>query len=259
MSYQFIEYERRGDEHIAVVTINRPEVLNALNPAATEELSKIWDDFAADPDLWVAILTGAGNRAFTVGNDLKDRSTEDWPPKRGAGGWGGLVNRFDLYKPVIAAVNGWALGGGLELSLACDIVIASENARFGCPEPRIGGVATGAIQRLIRQIPRKIAMQMLYTGTPINAAEAYRVGLVNKVVPADQLMAAAEHMAREVTKSAPLGVQATKEVASLGEALPLQDAVHGSYPAIQRVRASEDSVEGRKAFAEKRAPIWRAR
>ena len=259
MSYRFIKYEQRSDEHIAVVTINRPDVLNALNPAATEELSKIWDDFAANPDMWVAILTGAGDRAFTVGNDLKDRSSEDWPPKRGADGWGGLVNRFDLYKPVIAAVNGWALGGGLEISLACDIVIASENARFGCPETRIGGVATGAIQRLIRQIPRKIAMKMLYTGTPIDAAEAYRVGLVNEVVPADQLMAAAEHMAREITKNAPLGVQATKEVAFLGESLPLKDAVHGNYSAIERVRASQDSVEGRRAFAEKRAPNWRGR
>ena len=257
MNYEFIKYEKRSDKHIAVVTINRPDVLNALNPAATKELSEIWDDFAADSKMWVAILTGAGDRAFTVGNDLKDKSTDEWPPKRGADGWGGLVNRFDLCKPVIAAVNGWALGGGLEISLVCDIVIAAEHARFGCPEPRIGGVATGAIQRLLRQIPRKVALKMLYTGTPIDAAEAYRVGLVNEVVPAEELMAAAERMALEITKSAPLGVQATKEVAALGESLPLEEAIHGDYDAIKRVRASEDSIEGRKAFAEKRAPNWK--
>ena len=130
MSYKFISYDKRPNEHLALITMNRPEVLNAMNPASTEEMTEIWDDFANDPELWVAILTGAGDRAFTVGNDLKDRSTDSWPPKRGPTGWGGLVNRFDLYKPVIAAVNGWALGGGFELCLVSDLVIASEGARL---------------------------------------------------------------------------------------------------------------------------------
>jgi enoyl-CoA hydratase/carnithine racemase len=257
MSYEFIIYDKRPGEHMAVVTMNRPQVLNAMNVAATEELTEIWDDFAGDPELWVAILTGAGDRAFTVGNDLKDQSAKTWPPKRGPSGWGGLVTRFDLNKPVIAAVNGWALGGGLEISLACDIVIAAEHARFGCPEPRIGGVPTGAIHRLVRQVPWKTAMAMLYTGQPLDADEAYRAGLVNEVVPAHELLATAEQWALEITKSAPLGVQAAKEVARLGDGLSVQAAMEQSYAAIERVRASEDSVEGRKAFAEKRAPHWR--
>ena len=259
MSYEFIIYDKRPEDHLAVVTINRPEVLNALNPAATGELEQVWDDIAADSDMWVAILTGAGDRAFSVGNDLKDRSSDTWPPKRGPGGWGGLVNRFDFYKPVIAAVNGWALGGGLEICLACDLVVASESARFGAPETRIGGVATGAIHRLVRQIPWKVAMAMLYTGKPIDAHEAHRVGLANEVVPADQLMPAAERWAREITESAPLGVQAAKEVALRGDGRPLEEAMRESYEAIQRVRASEDSVEGRQAFADKRPPCWQAK
>lgn len=258
MSYEFIIYERRPDQHLAVVTINRPDVLNAVNVAATEELTEIWDDFGSDPELWVAILTGTGERAFTVGNDLKDK-TSTWPPERGPSGWGGLVNRFDLHKPVIAAVNGWALGGGLEICLACDIVIAAEHARFGCPEVRIGGVPTGAIHRLVRQIPWKAAMAMLCTGAPIDAREAYRVGLVNEVVPIDQLMATAEHWAQQITASAPLGVQAAKEVALLGDGLPVEAAMSQSYTAIERVRRSEDSKEGRRAFAEKRAPRWQGR
>lgn len=259
MSYQFTIYDKRPDEHLAVVTINRPEVLNAIHPAATEELTRIWDDFAADPELWVAILTGAGDRAFSVGNDLKDRSSDTWPPKLGAAGWGGFVTRFDLFKPVIAAVNGWAVGGGLELCLACDLAVASESARFSCPEARIGGVPTGTIQQLLRALPSKVAMAMLYTGQPLDALEAYRVGLVNEVVVADRLMSTAQRWAREITLSAPLGVQATKEVANLGDGLPLEEAMRQSYPAIERVRASADSIEGRRAFAEKRKPHWKGR
>ncbi len=258
MSYEFIIYEKRPAEHLAVVTINRPDALNAVNVAATAELTEIWDDFASDPALWVAILTGSGDRAFTVGNDLKEK-TGTWPPERGPSGWGGLVSRFDLHKPVIAAVNGWALGGGLEICLACDIVVAAEHARFGCPETRVGGVPTGAIHRLVRQIPWKAAMAMLCTGAPVDAAHAYRVGLVNEVVPLDQLMSTAERWAREIAKGAPLGVQAAKEVALLGDGLSVEQAMSQSYAAIERVRASEDSKEGRRAFAEKRAPRWQGR
>ena len=259
VSYKFVIYDKHPKDHMALVTINRPDVLNALNPAATEELTEIWDDFEADPDLWVAILTGKGDRAFTVGNDLKDRSSESWPPKRGPSGWGGLVTRFSLWKPVIAAVNGYALGGGLEICLACDIVIASEKASFGCPEVRIGGVPTGAIHRLLRQIPTKIAMAMMITGRSIDAHEALSVGLVNEVTAPDQLLVRAKDWAFEITKSAPLGVQAIKEVAFQGQDLPIETAMRQSYPSIERVRASEDSKEGRRAFAEKRKPQWRGR
>lgn len=259
MTYKFVIYDKRPDDHMALVTINRPDVLNALNPEATGELTEIWDDFATDPDLWVAILTGTGDRAFTVGNDLKDRSNKSWPPKRGPSGWGGLVTRFDLWKPVIAAVNGHALGGGLEICLACDIVIASENASFGCPEVRIGGVPTGAIHRLLRQIPTKTAMAMMITGQSIDAHEAFRAGLVNEVTAPDQLLARAKEWAFEITQSAPLGVQAIKEVAFLGNDVPLETAMRQNYPSIERVRASEDSKEGRRAFAKKRKPQWQGR
>jgi enoyl-CoA hydratase/carnithine racemase len=256
VSYSFVIYDKRPDEHLAVVTINRPEVLNAVHSPATEELTAIWDDYAGDPELWVAILTGAGDRAFTVGDDLKHANS---PPSFGAAGWGGLVTRFNLWKPVIAAVNGWALGGGLEIALACDLAVASENARFGCPEARIGGSPSKVAQQLLRQLPRKVAMAMLYTGQPIDAQEAYRVGLVNEVVPADQLLPAAERWAREIVSSAPLGVQAAKEAAYRGDGLPLEAAMLQSYPANLRVRDSADSREGRRAFAEKRPPRWEGR
>ena len=151
VSYSFVTYDKRSDEHLAIITMNRPEVLNAIHSPATEELTAIWDDYANDSSMWVAILTGAGDRAFTVGDDLKHSTT---PPNFGPAGWGGLVTRFNLWKPVIAAVNGWALGGGLEIVLACDIAVASENARFGCPEARIGGTPSKVAQQLLRQLPR---------------------------------------------------------------------------------------------------------
>ena len=257
--YQFIDYEKNLNEHLAVITMNRPEVLNAMNPASTKEMTTIWDDFANDPEMWVAILTGAGDRAFTVGNDLKDTSSDTWPPKRDPSGWGGLVNRFDLSKPVIAAVNGWALGGGFELCLAADLVIASESARFGCPEVRIGGVPTGSIHRLIRQVPSKAAMAILLTGESIDAQEAFRIGLINEVVTTEKLMIKARELAKEITRSAPLGVQAVKKVIRQSDHLTLSEAMQTNYPAIEEVRSSQDSVEGRKAFTEKRRPKWEGR
>src|SRR5215207_9894374 len=171
MEYQYATYEKR--DHLAFITINRPEVMNALHPPASEELSAIWDAFATDPDLWVAILTGAGDRAFSAGNDLKytaahaNQPTGPRPPLKG--GFGGITARFDLFKPIIAAGNGWAMGGGCEMALACDIIIAAEHARFGLPEPRVGLIAgAGGVHRLPRQLPLKIAMGMMLTGKQID-------------------------------------------------------------------------------------------
>ena len=257
MAFEFIRYEKR--DRVAVVTINRPDVMNSLHPAANEELSKAWDDFASDPDCWVGILTGAGEKAFSAGNDLKWTAQHGMPsmPK---GGFGGLVARFDLTKPLIAAVNGFALGGGLEIALACDIIIAAEHATLGLPEPRVGLMAAaGGVHRLPRFIPQKIAMGMMLTGRRITAAEAHGYGLVNEVVPANALMATAQRWATEILECSPLSVQATKQAALDGLAKPLREAMTGSYPAVQKLFSSEDVVEGPMAFAQKRKPQWKGR
>jgi dehydration protein DpgD len=262
MDYQYATYEKR--DHLAFITINRPEVLNALHPPANEELSAIWDDFAADPNAWVAILTGAGDRSFSAGNDLKytaahaGEAAAPRPPLKG--GFGGITSRFDLFKPTIAAVNGWAMGGGCEMALACDIIIAAENARFGLPEPRVGLFAgAGGIHRLPRQIPPKIAMGMILTGRAIEAAEAARWGLVNEVVPRDQLLPAAERWAGEILQCAPLSVRGSKEAALTGLDLPLETAIRRTYDTLQAHNASADRIEGPRAFAEKRPPAWSGR
>src|SRR5262245_56088831 len=183
---QYTKTEREG--RLFLVTINRPEVLNALHPMANAELSDAFDEFAADPELWVALITGAGDKAFSAGNDLKYhaglRAKTGDRPRSPAKGFGGLTNRHDLDKPVIAAVNGVAMGGGFEIALACDIIIASEHARFALPEPRVGLAAgAGGMQRLARQIPLKQAMGMMLTGRHVSAQEGFQLGLVNEVVP----------------------------------------------------------------------------
>ncbi len=258
MAYDFATYEKR--DRVAYVTLNRPEVLNALHAQANHELAGIWDDFAADDDVWVAILTGAG-RAFSAGNDLKatasgtGRLPQGVTPRRG--GFGGITDRWDLFKPVIAAVNGWAMGGGCEIALACDIIVASDQARFGLPEPRVGLYAgAGGIHRLPRQIPLKLAMGMMLTAKNIDAHTAERYGLVNEVVPHDQLMPTAERWAREILECAPLSVRGTKEGALRGLDLPLESAINRNYHWLQRHNASPDRVEGPVAFSEKRAPRW---
>src|SRR5215470_14002864 len=193
MAFEFIRYEKR--DHIAWVTFNRPEVLNALHPPAHEELARAWDDVVADPEVWVAVLTGAGERAFSAGNDLK-WTTQHGVPRMPKGGFGGLVARDDLWKPLIAAVNGVALGGGLELALACDLIVAADHAQFGFPEPRVGRMALeGGMHRLARAIPLKVAMHMLLTGTRMAATEAHRLGLVSAVVPRADLLATARRCA----------------------------------------------------------------
>jgi enoyl-CoA hydratase/carnithine racemase len=257
MKLDFIRYEKH--ERVATVTISRPEVMNALHPPANEELDRVWNDVAADPDVWVAILTGAGERAFSTGNDLKWTATRGMPRMPGSG-FGGITNRHDLTKPLIAAVNGFALGGGFEMALACDVIVAAEHARFGLPETRVGLIAAdGGVHRLARHVPLKIAMGLLLTGRQITAGEAHRWGLVNEVVPAPRLLEAARRWAAEVMECAPLSVQATKEAALGGLGRPLPEAMAGRYPGVARVFASEDAQEGPRAFAEKRKPVWRGR
>lgn len=262
MSYQYTIYEKKG--HIAYVTLNRPEVMNALHAAAHVELQEIFTDFKQDDESWVAIVTGAGNRAFSAGNDLKATAaataTGEKPSVEKLLPFGGITSGFECMKPLIAAVNGVAVGGGFEIALACDLVIAAEHARFGLPEPRVGLIAAaGGMHRLPQQIPLKQAMGLLLTGRLISVQEAYRVGLVNEVVPGAELMTAAERWANEILECSPLCVQLTKEAALSGLSLPIAEAMRQDQPLLERLLSSEDFVEGPRAFAEKRRPCWTGR
>ena len=264
---RFCRVERDG--HLLVVTIDRPEVRNALHRAASDELDRVWMRYETDDELRVAILTGAGDRAFSAGYDMREPST----PGQGEGaagsayiahrhprGLGALTLRYGMSKPIIAAVNGVALGGGFELALACDIIVAAEHAEFGLPEPRVGRMALeGGMHRLARSISFKTAMGMLLTGRRISATEAHRAGLVNEVVPRADLLAAARRWADDILACAPLSVQATKEAVLKGLHLSLPEAVELIPPTMAKALVSSDQIEGVNAFLEKRAPRWSGR
>lgn len=261
-----VRYTKAG--HVARITLDRPEVLNAMDLRMHEELAEIWDDVEADDDVWVAVLTGAGDRAFSVGQDLKElaartRAGEAAPAtfgSRGRPGFPRLTERFGMCKPVIAKVRGYALGGGFELALACDIVVASSDATFALPEAKLGLVAgAGGVFRLTRQIPVKAAMGFLLTGRSMDARRAYDLGLVNEVVPAAELDDCAERWVADVLRCAPLAVRAVKEVVSRSAHLPLESAFAERYEWEKRRMHSRDAREGPAAFAEKREPRWEAR
>ncbi len=260
MTYQFIKVER--EDHVTIFTLNRPEVMNALHSPAHFELHDAFDAFAADPEQWVGIVTGAGERAFSAGNDLKHQATGGEmrsPPS----GFAGLTSRFDLTKPLIAAVNGIAMGGGFEIALACDIIVAAEGAIFALPEPRVGLAAlAGGLHRLPRAIGVKRAMGMILTGRRVSAVEGETLGFVNEVTSASDLMNAARRWAAQIAELSPMSIRASKEAVFRGlDETRLQDAILGQnkYPAVGALFRSEDFVEGPMAFAQKRAPNWKGR
>lgn len=255
---EFCQTERDG--HVLTVTLARPEVMNALHPPASAELAAVFDDFERDPELWIAIVTGAGERGFCAGNDLKFQAGGgrfQMPPS----GFGGLTARYQMVKPLIAAVNGVAMGGGFEIALACDIIVASERATFALPEPRVGLAAlAGGMHRLPRQIGLKNAMGMLLTGRRVDAREGLRLGFVNEVVPPADLLPAARRWADDILACAPLSVRASKQAAIQGlDAPTLEAAVNGRYDQLVAMLKSEDFREGPRAFAEKRKPEWKGR
>jgi enoyl-CoA hydratase/carnithine racemase len=244
---------------VAIITIDRPEVLNALNPEGHCRMAAAFDRFRDDDALQIAILTGAGERAFCVGTDLKALAATGDHSKP-ASGFAGITTRFDLWKPVIAAVNGLALGGGAEVVAACDLAVMADDAAIGFPEPRVGLAALGggALQRLPRQLAMKDAMWLLLSGESVSAEEAVRLRLVNESVPRAELMARARAMAQTLLLCAPLAVQATKQVMLQSLAEPdLEHAMHARYERAEAMLASDDAREGAAAFAAKRAPVWR--
>jgi enoyl-CoA hydratase/carnithine racemase len=252
-------YEKNN--HMAILTMNRPEAMNAMNSVMRKEMGEAFVDFRDDIDSWVLIIIGAGDRAFSAGMDLKEMAAN----LAGGAGRGVATENPDLahgnieiWKPVIAAINGVAIGGGLELALACDIRILADSARLGLSEAKRGIVPGGrGTIRLPRMVPFGIAAEMLFSGDLINAQEAYRIGLANQVVPAAELMNAAIKMAGRFIESAPLAVQSIKETMYKTNGMPLKEALAARFGA--NVFASEDAKEGTAAFGQKRKPQWKGR
>jgi len=246
------------------VVLDRPKA-NAIDAATSRMMGDVFVGYRDDDDMRCAIVTGAGDRIFSAGWDLKAASAgESESDDYGRGGFAGLTELFDLNKPVIAAVNGLAIGGGFELVLACDLIIAAEHAQFSLPETAVGVVAdAGGVQRLPRRIPHHIAMELLLTGRRMEAREAAHYGLVNAVVPADRLMDEARSMARIIVDGAPLSVRSIKEVVRGLEGLSVEEAFaavkDGRFSTYEAMLVSEDHEEGPRAFAEKRKPVWKGR
>jgi E-phenylitaconyl-CoA hydratase len=261
-----ILYEKK--DKIAIITINRPEAMNAIDPETSEELGKAWLDFRDDPNLWVGILTGAGDKAFSAGADLKKmipmlaklstferREREEKFP-----GFGGITRGLNIWKPIIAAINGFCLAGGMEMALSCDLRVAAEHATFGLMEVSRGIIpGAGGTQRLPRMIPIAKAMEMILMAQRIDAQEALRLGLVNRVVPLAELMPTAMKMAETISQNAPLAVRSAKEAIIRGLSTTLEEGLRLESVLQSYLLKTEDAIEGPKAFAEKRKPQYKAK
>jgi crotonobetainyl-CoA hydratase len=258
---EVVRTSRRGA--VLEVTLERPKA-NAIDAATSRQMGEVFQSFRDDPDLRVAIVTGGGERFFSAGWDLKAAAQgEAANADFGVGGFGGLQELPNLGKPVIAAVNGMAVGGGFELALSADLIVAAGHARFALPEIKAGQLADAATIKLPRRIPYHIAMDLLLTGRWLDADEAKRWGLVNEVVPSDELLSRAREIADLLAAGPPLVFAAIKEVIRETAHRPVQEAFdmikHDRLPSVQRLHGSADSLEGARAFAEKRAPVWQGR
>lgn len=254
--------ERRG--HILEITLDRPKA-NAIDTRVSRALGRAFAQLRDDPELRVGIITGGGERFFSAGWDLKAAASgEAVTADHGPGGFGGITELFDLNKPVIAAVNGLAVGGGCEVALACDLIVAAEHAEFFLPEVTLGIIPdSGGVLRLPKLLPRQLANELLMTGDRLSAAEARRWGLVNRVVPGSRLMEEARALAERLAGNAPLALQAVKEIVRHTAGLAIAEGYRsmraGAYPAYDAMLASDDAHEGLAAYDEKRAPNWQAR
>ncbi|MEM7077186.1 MAG: enoyl-CoA hydratase-related protein [Pseudomonadota bacterium] len=260
MAYDYIQVT--SADHVTRINMNRPDVLNAINPQMHHELEEAFNAYAADDQQYIAVISGAGERAFSAGSDLKGLANDGrvaYPEH----GYAGLIERFDLNKPIIAAVDGFALGGGFEIALACDLIIATERSSFGLPEPLVGAVALGGgVHRLARQIGLKRAMGMVLTAQRVDAREGQRLGFVNEVVAVEDFDASIAGWCEKILACAPLSIAASKESMLRGLDEPSLAAAmreQADYPAFHKWQRSEDAKEGPRAFAEKRKPQWRAR
>jgi enoyl-CoA hydratase/carnithine racemase len=250
--------ERRG--HVEVVTLNRPEARNAINGAVSSALAAALDELEEDEGVWVVVLTGAGDKAFSAGMDLKAFAAGEGDQIIAApGGFGGIARR-SFSKPLIAAVNGAALAGGLEIMLSCDLVVAADHATFGIPEVSRGLMAAaGALIRLPKRLPGAIAMELALTGEPLDASRAAELGLVNRVVPRDKVLEEALSLAERIAENAPLAVRTSKDVLRRGGEVPEEEGWRISDAGTRVVFSSADAQEGPRAFAEKRPPRWQGR
>lgn len=252
-------YEKKG--RTAYITLNRPEALNAMNHEAMSEFGKARLDFKNDPDVWICILSGAGGKAFSVGADVKELA-DKWSEGEISSHEEREVpeTEWETNKPMIAAIDGWCIGGGLEWAMGCDLKVATAKSRFGVPEPKVGrNIGGGATYMLPAQIPYAIAMEMLLTGDPIDARRAYEAGLINQVVESsEELMPAAEKMAERVLACAPLSIRLNKEQVKrqFNQPIPVQVSMCNIG---EEINLSQDAQEGVRAFAEKRKPDWQAK